>query len=71
MGLIPEIASSVLKLRSYLKKNDISPQKEFTNIQEKEGKFIYTYQCSFNTKEEADNFVLFCKVIQSGMLDIK
>ena len=71
MGLLPEIASHVLKLREYLKKNSIAPQKEFTKLQEVNGKFVYTYQCQFETKAEADNFVLFCKVIQSGMLDIK
>ncbi len=68
-----KVASDMMKLRNYLKKNDVSPQLEYENIifNEKKQIYVYTYQAGFKTQKEAEMFKLFGNLIDISLLESK
>ena len=67
----PKVALDALRLKSYLKKNKIEPLKVFesSSFNEKNQLWVYTFQCGFKTEKELDNFKLFTKILNIGILE--
>ena len=65
------MASDALAIRKYFKKNTIEPNNIYTRIHqsEKSKKFVYTFQASFETEQEAKMFEKFNNVINIALFE--
>ena len=65
-----KLASEALKVRSYLKKNNIQPLKVFESSKFNNEKqlWVYTFQCGFKSEQELKIFIALSKVINAGIL---
>ena len=69
--ILPMTAIDALKVRNYLKKNEIKYFNLYQNssFNKKTDKWVYTFQCAFETKQELEMFVRLCKLINAGIID--
>jgi len=64
-------AIDAIKVRNFLKKNNI----EYSNVYEnssfnkKINKWVYTFQCAFETEQQLEMFKKLNKLINSGIID--
>lgn len=71
--LIPKGAVDALQLKSYMKKNEITPLKVYETSQynKKNELWVYTFQCGFKTERELEYFKKLCKIMNIGILENK
>lgn len=71
MASLLKLGAEALKVQKFLKDNTITPIKEYDNLQEKDGVWIYTQQVAFRTKAEAEIFVKMCNLIDSSVFHLE